>query len=186
MSDSAAGAAAAVLAKGLGKKSPSAKTHLVIWPPSADAQGGPRARAAPAVPPLVPEPLPPRWLSCLLALCHFASVVAQHGSLHTRPVLHEARIAFMHPQRLATQGITQRTSSSVFPVQNTSLFNHLSHRNRVLPQSVLVALRAQELHVTKCGCARVQAVFSSFYSFPNTVLTPANHRADRYFMELLQ
>lgn len=91
MSDSAAWAAAAVLAEGLGKKSPLTKAQLVIWPLSVDAQGRPRRGAAPAIPPLVPEPLPPRWLSCLLALSHFASVVAQHGSLHTRPVLHEAR-----------------------------------------------------------------------------------------------
>lgn len=159
MSDSAA-----ALAEGWRKKSPAAKAHLVIWPPSADARGRPRTGAVPTNPPLVPELLPPRSLSCLLALFRFASVVAQHGSLHTRPALHKARIASVHPQRLAMQGIAQRASSFMFPVQNTSVFNHFSHRNCALPQSVRVALRAQELHVTKCGCARVQVMFSSFDS----------------------
>ena len=183
MSDSAACAAAATLAEALGKKSPSAEAHLVSWPLSTDAQEGPKTGAAPTIPPLVPESLPPRWLSCLLALPHFASVVAQHGSLHTRPVLHGACITFGASQCLAMQGITQRTSSFMFPVQNTNLFNHFSQGNCTLPQSVPVALWAQDC---MCGCTRVQAIFSSFYSFPNTFLSSANHGAVRYFMESLQ
>lgn len=80
MSDSAACTAPA--GRGLGEEQlfgqgPPLSFGLHQQMPRGDLRAG-----APAVPPLVAEPLPPRHL---LALSHFASVVAQHGSLHNSP-----------------------------------------------------------------------------------------------------
>lgn len=60
-------------------------------------QAGPRAGAAPAVPPLVQEPLPPGWLSCLLAPSRFALVGAQNKSPQACPALHAARFCLHAP-----------------------------------------------------------------------------------------
>lgn len=144
-----------MLAAGLGKRSPLAKAHLVISSLSADAQGRPRTGATSTAPPLVLEPLLPRWLSCPL-LCPICTSGSPTWILPCPTQSPYRLCASPKPSNTGNHTECQYfrvPSAEYLPIQP------------LLPRKLCLASEcpcwAQELQVTlHMQCARVQAILS--------------------------